>query len=1163
MAIEFARVRYVGRSDGGNVCRSAAYNARSDVYCERTGERFFFAHRDGLLHHQVLLPDGAAERFQDVTVLWNEAQAMERRKDSQEARELLVALPSDPELGLEHWQEMVQEFAQEHFASEGLAVQIDIHAAHEGEVNVHAHLLITTRRVEGERFSSRKARDLDPEVRTLKGGLKAVTEAERWGVLWRDYQNLYFERQGLDLRVDEIGPVAQRHEGPVRLRTAPDAATARLQDTLAENAKAVRDPAWILNKLTERRATFTALDIERLIRKHVAAASERAAIRAKVLAQPEVIALHVHETGAFAGRYTTADVRAEERDVLAAGEVVAIARRGLKGRGVETVAEERNLDREQRAAFLKATGTDGIVVIEGLAGAGKSHSLTAIRDAHERAGWRAIGLAPTNVAAEDLRRSGFAHGSTVHLELYWQENARFDRAPEWDRRTVVIVDEAAMLDTPTYARLMRRAAETGAKVVLAGDDRQLTSVERGGMFTALKQKHGSVVISRVRRQEQEWQREASEDFAQGRVAEGLRAYAERGHVHWSADLEESRARLLSDWDQDSRKRPTANRFVYASTNAEVNRQNQSIQAIRAARKEIKGALKVDSIKGPITIGIGDRIQFHGNDRKAGIYNGSLATIENIRRNIVTARTDTGREVRFDAREFRQFGLGYAGTVYRGQGKTQTEVYALYDNPFAWNARTAYVGLTRHQNKVGLYVSRDLASDQIALARQMARRNRDEASLHWATRAEIIRFEAARKSVPAYDSAMRPRDQHRKAAEQKARRDIPRDTPDRAEREAGAEEERRRDIAGAEYEDHREALAAADQERQDRTREHAVRVAEFNREAQAATQAEQDRLKKIGRDQPPGMAELRSEQTRRVDEARVAKAPPKRETEHTPAPQSPGVPTSASLRYTEALAEHYNPRDHYASMAMASLAETAAYMRDLHTLDQRIATEQDATRWEALTLRRDIEHAEHMAQVYGRLEFMARATGDEQQAKIDKERSEAHREQATQARRTWRECGTEQPDLYPSLSRPAEKRPEQKRSAEQERQAMRHLDLPAHAEQKHGYKVEWSDPEHARATLSKGEEELRVTKGADGTWSYANRSNPQDRGDIVDFEAQRGARTAAKAREALRPEIERVEREQGPLDRHTKPDPKRGREGPYHDSPDGPERDPNTIRRTRR
>jgi hypothetical protein len=131
------------------------------------------------------------------------------------------------------------------------------------------------------------------------------------------------------------------------------------------------------------------------------------------------------------------------------------------------------------------------------------------------------------------------------------------------------------------------------------------------------------------------------------------------------------------------------------------------------------------------------VQFHGNDRKAGIYNGGLATIERIEKTFVKARTDTGRVVMWDTATFKEYALGYAGTVYRGQGRTQTDVYALYDNAFAWNARTAYVGLTRHKNRVELYVSRDLARDEIALGKQMARRFRDEASLAWATRDEAL------------------------------------------------------------------------------------------------------------------------------------------------------------------------------------------------------------------------------------------------------------------------------------------------------------------------------------------------------------------------------------------------------------------------------------------
>ncbi len=95
--------------------------------------------------------------------------------------------------------ELARSFAAEHFVSKGLAAQLDVHAPHrdrgEGEggwadgtggnhTNWHAHLLITTRRIEGDHLFAKKARDLDPQVR--KAGTRAlVTDAEAWGETWR------------------------------------------------------------------------------------------------------------------------------------------------------------------------------------------------------------------------------------------------------------------------------------------------------------------------------------------------------------------------------------------------------------------------------------------------------------------------------------------------------------------------------------------------------------------------------------------------------------------------------------------------------------------------------------------------------------------------------------------------------------------------------------------------------------------------------------------------------------------------------------------------------------------------------------------------------------------------------------------------------------------
>ncbi len=509
MAIAFARARYLSRATGGNAVRSAAYNAREAITAERTGELFHFRHREAPEHHEVLLPDGADARFADAAALWNAAEAAEKRKDSQVAREIVLALPADRVLSTEDRIELARSFAAEHFVGKGLAVQLDVHAPHrdrgEGEgpwaegtggdhTNWHAHLLITTRRIEGDQLSAKKARDLDPEVR--RAGTRAlVTDAEAWGETWRAHQDRYFLEHGIALRVDATAAHPGEHIGPVRMRKVDSPAAERAEVLRQSNEAAARDPEQVLAALTRNNATFTERELDRYLAKHLgagpdgtqdaAAAADIAAAKAAVMTHSTVLALHDKETGAQAERFTTTTVRAQEREALADGAVVAGARhhQGVKARYQEAALASRTLREDQRAAFEHAVGAGGLKLIEGRAGTGKSYTLAAVREAHEAAGYRIVGLAPTNAVAQDLKADGFAEAGTVHAALFAIKNGR---TSGWDRRTVLVVDEAAMLDSRVTGELLAEAKRAGAKVILTGDDRQLASIERGGLFTELR-----------------------------------------------------------------------------------------------------------------------------------------------------------------------------------------------------------------------------------------------------------------------------------------------------------------------------------------------------------------------------------------------------------------------------------------------------------------------------------------------------------------------------------------------------------------------------------------------------------------------------------------------------------------------------------------------------
>ena len=92
-------------------------------------------------------------------------------------------------------------------------------------------------------------------------------------------------------------------------------------------------------------------------------------------------------------------------------------------------------------------------------------------------------IAPTGKAVDEaLREDAGDRGFTVAKTLQLLDDGQLT----FDRRTVVVVDEAAMVGTPQLRRLLAAATAAGTKLVLVGDAYQLASVKaRGGMFEQL------------------------------------------------------------------------------------------------------------------------------------------------------------------------------------------------------------------------------------------------------------------------------------------------------------------------------------------------------------------------------------------------------------------------------------------------------------------------------------------------------------------------------------------------------------------------------------------------------------------------------------------------------------------------------------------------------
>jgi hypothetical protein len=146
------------------------------------------------------------------------------------------------------------------------------------------------------------------------------------------------------------------------------------------------------------------------------------------------------------------------------------------------------------------------------------------------------------------------------------------------------------------------------------------------------------------------------------------------------------------------------------------------------------------------------VQFTDTDKKRSIYNGNAGTITGLdaRTGQITARLDAasgaGRSVTWSAHEFEGFRHGYAGTIYKGQGKTLDRTY-LYHTEH-WRSAASYVALTRQRDSAQVFVARETARDTEQLARQMARGEVRAASVAWATRDEVSHVRAERQAEPA-------------------------------------------------------------------------------------------------------------------------------------------------------------------------------------------------------------------------------------------------------------------------------------------------------------------------------------------------------------------------------------------------------------------------------
>lgn len=760
MAIYHFSAKVISRAAGSSAVASAAYRSASRLPDERLGRDHDFSNKAGVVHSEIMLPEGAPEPLGDRATLWNAVEAGEVRRDAQLAREVEFAIPR--EMNEAQGIELARDFVQRAFVEEGMVADLNVHwdIDTNGLAKPHAHVMLSMREVDESGFG-KKVRDWNKTERL-----------KQWRERWADHVNERLAALDIDARVDHrsfehqgIGLEPQHKIGPAGARRLDRGENAeRAEDHLRiarENGdRIIADPQIAIDAITRQQATFTDRDLAAFVHRYSDGKERFDRAMSAVRASPELVPLG--KDGQGRERFTSRDMIAvEARLEHAAGELSGARHHRVteQSRTAALEAAERRglaLSSEQRDAFEHVTGREGLVSVVGYAGSGKSAMLGAAREAWEAEGYTVRGAALSGIAAENLESgSGIAARTLASIEHQWEQGRDVLTS-----RDVLVIDEAGMIGSRQMERVLSAAKDAGAKVVLVGDPEQLQAIEAGAAFRSTAERYGAVEITKIRRQREDWQRDATRALATGRTGEAIGAYQQRGMAHVAETREQARTALIDGWERDRQAAPGASRIILTHTNTEVRELNELARGRLRASDKLGDDVRLTVERGERNFAAGDRVMFLKNERGLGVKNGTLGTVEEVTPQRLSARLDDGRRVGFDLNDYAHVDHGYAATFHKAQGVTVDRAHVLATP--GMDRHAAYVALSRHRDGVDLHYGRDDFADRDQLARTLSReRAKDMASDYAAEFAERRGWDRPEKGVA--EPGRTPAEERRTAA----------------------------------------------------------------------------------------------------------------------------------------------------------------------------------------------------------------------------------------------------------------------------------------------------------------------------------------------------------------------------------------------------------------
>lgn len=225
-------IKIVKRSAGKSVVNTSSYISRERLFDKKLSKTFNYSrNKDDVLFSEIYLPDGA--NFpKNREYIWNKVEESEIRKDAQLARLIELNLPY--QLSKTEMIETLERYVKSTFIPNGMIVDVNLHRpSHEDGRNYHAHLLLTLRCVDNDKFEIKKNRDwnkksfiekwreswaLECSKTLMKAGLEKESKRWEYGHLTLDKQRIYaLERDDTEY-ADICNNKPSKHKGGAILK---------------------------------------------------------------------------------------------------------------------------------------------------------------------------------------------------------------------------------------------------------------------------------------------------------------------------------------------------------------------------------------------------------------------------------------------------------------------------------------------------------------------------------------------------------------------------------------------------------------------------------------------------------------------------------------------------------------------------------------------------------------------------------------------------------------------------------------------------------------------------------------------------------------------------------------------------------------------------------